>query len=430
MTDPVTAQYEAYPYPPRDPADEYKRLITGSPSHIFEINHYIFGGKRDFSKPFRALAAGGGTGDASIMMAQQLAQENANAEVIHLDISQASIDVARARADMRNLQNIKFVQGSILDLPQLGLGVFDYIDCCGVLHHLEDPLAGLRSLEGALADGGGMGIMLYAPLGRIGVYHAQSMLKMIGAKAPAEMRLDMARRLLKGLPDTNWLRRNPFVGDHSGLGDAGLYDLLLHSRDRPFSVPEVVQLAAGAHMRVVTFIDPIRYEAGVWVKDKDLLQRVLELPPLQRWAFTEMFTGNIKKHIFYLVKAVNKTQTVASPADPHNIPILRDLDGAQLAQSTNAQDALTVNFDGLKVRFPLPPLAPQFFGLIDGQRSIQHIYDSLLALPNPPPDWQSFKTQFDSFYVALNGISRLFLRHPPTLGEEDLFGSPTTQIRV
>ncbi|MBT5040468.1 MAG: class I SAM-dependent methyltransferase, partial [Rhodospirillaceae bacterium] len=27
----VRGQYEAYPYPPRDPADEAKRLITGSP---------------------------------------------------------------------------------------------------------------------------------------------------------------------------------------------------------------------------------------------------------------------------------------------------------------------------------------------------------------------------------------------------------------
>ncbi len=69
----VRAQYEAYPYPVRDPADEAKRLITGSPSHIDELNHYVFGGRRDFAKPFRALVAGGGTGDATIMLAQQLA---------------------------------------------------------------------------------------------------------------------------------------------------------------------------------------------------------------------------------------------------------------------------------------------------------------------------------------------------------------------
>jgi len=39
----VQSQYEAYPYPERDPADESKRLITGSPSQFNEVNHYIFG---------------------------------------------------------------------------------------------------------------------------------------------------------------------------------------------------------------------------------------------------------------------------------------------------------------------------------------------------------------------------------------------------
>ena len=96
MSDPVRAQYENYPYPPRDPADEASRLIVGSPSHILEIDHFLYCGQRDFSKPFRALFASGGTGDATIMLAQQLSDIDADAEIIHLDISEASRDVARA----------------------------------------------------------------------------------------------------------------------------------------------------------------------------------------------------------------------------------------------------------------------------------------------------------------------------------------------
>jgi hypothetical protein len=61
MVDPVKAQYEAYPYPERDPADEAKRLVEGSPSHPVEIDHFLFGGRRDWTRPFRALVAGGGT---------------------------------------------------------------------------------------------------------------------------------------------------------------------------------------------------------------------------------------------------------------------------------------------------------------------------------------------------------------------------------
>jgi hypothetical protein len=55
----VRAQYEALPYPARDPGDEAVRLITGSPSHILEVNHYLFAGRRNFNRPLRALVAGG-----------------------------------------------------------------------------------------------------------------------------------------------------------------------------------------------------------------------------------------------------------------------------------------------------------------------------------------------------------------------------------
>ena len=54
--DDVRAQYEALPYPPRDPRDEAIRLITGTPSHILEISHYLFAGRLNFSRPFRAAS--------------------------------------------------------------------------------------------------------------------------------------------------------------------------------------------------------------------------------------------------------------------------------------------------------------------------------------------------------------------------------------
>ena len=61
----LAAQYEAYPYPHRDPRDEAKRLIVGSPGHLREIDHWVFGAMRPASRPLRALIAGGGTGEAA-----------------------------------------------------------------------------------------------------------------------------------------------------------------------------------------------------------------------------------------------------------------------------------------------------------------------------------------------------------------------------
>ena len=265
MSDPVRQQYELLPYPARDPRDEAKRLIEGSPSHLLELNHYLFAGARDFAKPFRALVAGGGTGDGLIMLAQHLSDKGCPAEIVYLDLSTASRAIAEQRAKVRGLGNITFMTGSLLDLPTLGLGMFDYIDCCGVLHHLADPSAGLAALDAVLAPDGGMGVMVYGALGRTGVYPMQAMLKTLAAQAPAPGRipaaqLATARELLKQLPVTNWLRRNPAIGDHLAGGDAGLHDLLLHAQDRAYSVAELAELVRGQGLEITDFIEPWRYD--------------------------------------------------------------------------------------------------------------------------------------------------------------------------
>ena len=98
MPDPVRQQYELLPYPARDPREEAQRLIEGSPSHLLEINHYLYAGARDFSQPFRALVAGGGTGDALIMLAQHLSERRCPAQIVYLDLSKASRAVAEQGA--------------------------------------------------------------------------------------------------------------------------------------------------------------------------------------------------------------------------------------------------------------------------------------------------------------------------------------------
>src|ERR1700760_2420363 len=205
----LAAQYEAFPYPQRDPRDEAKRLIIGSPGHLREIDYWVFGARRPTPRPLHALIAGGGTGDATIMLAQQMARAGRAGSVTWLDRSASSLKIARERAAVRRLSNIVWEQRSLLDLPGSGLGPFDYIDCCGVLHHLPDPAEGLRALLSVLAPGGGLGLMVYAPHGRTGVYMAQDALRLLAPPdQPPARRLDAARRVMRHLPDTQWLRHN------------------------------------------------------------------------------------------------------------------------------------------------------------------------------------------------------------------------------
>src|SRR5258708_9041996 len=102
--DDAQVQYEAPPYPPRDPRDEAIRLITGTPSHILEINHYLFSGRLNFTRPLRALIAGGATCDASIMLTQRLAERKRPAEIVYLDLSDTARRFCAAPAHARALR--------------------------------------------------------------------------------------------------------------------------------------------------------------------------------------------------------------------------------------------------------------------------------------------------------------------------------------
>lgn len=408
MSEPIRDHYETYPYPTRDPGEEKSRLVTGSPSHLSEVNHYLFNGVRDFGKPFRALVAGGGTGDATVMLAQQLADAGPGGEVVYLDLSQAALEVAEARVRARGLDNVSFHRAGISDLPGLGLAPFDYIDCCGVLHHMPDPAEGLSIIAGSLAPGGGMGLMLYGRYGRRGVYEMQFMLQRLSGHKPPAARLDLARRLLETLPATNWLKRNPFLGDHK-RGDAELADLLLHPQDRPFTVVEIGELMAGAGLTIVSFVEAIRYEPSSYIKDPRLLKAMTSLSMLERAAFAEELAGNIKTHVFYVTNATASTE--ARPDGPEVIPCLKSYDGKELARACGRNLLLKVEFDGLPLGFALPRLAPLILERIDNAASLGQIHDGLKAL-DPGLGWEDFLAQFQDLRRVLGGLNQLLLRRP------------------
>jgi len=361
----VEAQYEAYPYPERDPADEAKRLIVGSPSHPVELDHYLFAGRRDWTRPFRALVAGGGTGDALIQLAQVLASAGRTAEITYLDLSTASRRIAEARAAARGLSNIEFHTASLLDAPSFG--DFDYIDCCGVLHHLPDPQAGFDALAGALAPGGGIGLMVYAPHGRSGVYPLQSAFGRLLA-GPPEDRLKAAKAIFARLPEGHPFRRNPHLGDHQ-VSDAGFYDLLLHSQDRPFTITELDATLRAAGLAMTGTPNAHLYDPAPIVGEAADLSA---LSPLDRMALAEELSGSIKLHVVYAAKAGEAKGRVARPG-PRMIPHLRGAARQALAQAVARSGRIPVNSALGKAHVPVPKGLAPVIARIDGRATLEEI---------------------------------------------------------
>jgi len=403
-------QYEAYPYPRRDPRDEAKRLIVGSPSHLREIDYWVFGATRPSNQPLRALMAGGGTGDATIMLAQQMARLGRTGQVTWLDRSGAAMDIARARASARGLTNIAWEQHSLLDLPGSGLGPFDYIDCCGVLHHLPDPIEGLRALLSVLAPGGGLGLMVYAPYGRTGVYMVQEGLRMLAPPGEApQQRLDVARRVMRQLPQTQWLLQNRHFDDHITGGDAGLYDLLLNPRDRSFTVLQLDRMLNQAGMRVSCWVEPIRYDPIVMLPDAKLRARLDAMSPTERAAVAEALAGNMAVHIVYCVRATDPAGGKDPFADDA-VPVCREMPGDEMMRGIRPDGTLPVTFDGLRVPIALPPLASAILPLIDGIKNIAQIGETL-AQRGVRQD--VFAKAWRETFVALRRINRVLLAAPP-----------------
>jgi SAM-dependent methyltransferase len=410
MTDRIAEQYELYPYPARDPKAEGPEPITGSPSHLDELNHFVFGGRLDFARPFRALVAGGGTGDGLIMLAEHCRRAEIPAEIVYLDPSRAARAVAEARAQARGLSTVRFETGSIDDAARIAPGPYDYVDCCGVLHHLADPAAGLAALAALLAPGGGMGLMLYAPYGRTGVYPLQSALRRLAGGLPAQERLALARKLVDGLPKTHWFARNPWLVDHK-QSDAGLFDLLLHERDRPFAVGEIVALTAACGLAIAGFVPPLLYDPGLYLSDPRLKARLAGLDREARWALAEELAGNLKTHAFYVVRREDAGRAAAAPDDPRARPVLRDLDGPALAKGLRPGRPLTATLAGEKRSFPLPPLAGPMLARIDGRTDLAGLQAALAAGRSDLP-WETFRRQFDQLYATLHGLGKMHLRLP------------------
>ncbi|MCR9070617.1 MAG: class I SAM-dependent methyltransferase [Alphaproteobacteria bacterium] len=401
----VQAQYEAYPYPARDPRDETKRLITGSPSHLDEIRHHVFGGRLDLSRPFRALVAGGGTGDAAIMLAQQLADAGAaDAEVVHLDISSASRAIAVKRAEVRGLtSSLRFADGPIERVAEVAPGPYDYIDCCGVLHHLDSPEAGLAALAGVLKPEGGMGLMVYGTLGRTGVYPVQEALAQLSGDLGEADKVALAKRLVAGLPKTHWLKRNPFVGDHLTGGDAGLYDLLLHPRDRAYRVPELAAFVASAGLAIRTWIEPARYDPDTYLSDATLRKAALGLGPVERAALAERLSGAMAKHIVYVLPRPRAERPDPDPAADGAVLVLRDLDPQAVAKGLGG--VLKADLGGAPWQAPLPAIAPAIIARLDGRRTVADIRADL-----KPADPDRFAGQVRATFAAFHAINRMLVR--------------------
>jgi len=156
----VQRQYEENPYPrwiKAAPAGKAKN-IDGYIRQKFPLASFKRYGKVG---DIDILVAGCGTGQHSIATAQQFQ----GAHVLSVDLSISSLGYAKRKAGELGLTTIEFAQADLLKLESLGRS-FDVIESAGVLHHLEDPWNGWRTLLSLLKPNGIMRLGFYSAIAR------------------------------------------------------------------------------------------------------------------------------------------------------------------------------------------------------------------------------------------------------------------------
>ena len=257
---------------------------------------------------------------------------------MYLDFSAAAMKIARARAEIRGLSNIQWLHKDLMDIPSLGLGKFDFIECWGVLTHLPEPLEGLKILQNSLTNAGGMSLMLYSKYARTGVYQMQELMRLVNkfAKTMPE-EIENTRKILKILPKTNWYKRSELdqleaygeyrYGSRShdiskAYSDTEIYDIFLTKIDTPYSIPEIYQLVENASMNFIDYSawdTRIALQVGNYVKDEELLNMILKKTKIKQEAIAELIIGYLSRYEFYIS---NNKEAEASFDDLENVPYM------------------------------------------------------------------------------------------------------------
>tara|TARA_B100000575_G_scaffold265843_1_gene242712 strand:+ start:128 stop:766 length:639 start_codon:yes stop_codon:yes gene_type:complete len=151
-----------------------------------------------------------------------------------VDLSLASLAYAQRKSNELRFTNIDYLQADILHLPQIGKE-FDIIESSGVLHHMDEPMAGWRVLVNLLKPGGLMKIGLYSELARQHIVEIRKEIAALGL-GTSEAEIKKFRQSLIESYDENHQILTRYA-DFFSL--SAVRDLLFHVQEHRFTLPQI-----------------------------------------------------------------------------------------------------------------------------------------------------------------------------------------------
>lgn len=224
----VQDQYDAHPYPRwrttrEREARPLQAVVAGLFPHLGRVT--LPRGATQI------LVAGCGTGKHAI----DVATRYSDAEVLAIDLSRAALAYGAREAKARGLANLSFGQADILALKRLERG-FRLVESVGVLHHLQDPIAGWRILTGLVEPGGFLRLGFYSERARADIRAARGFVEERGFTTDSAG-IRAARQALLALAPDDPRRRATGELDFYSLH--GCRDLLFNVQETAFTLPQL-----------------------------------------------------------------------------------------------------------------------------------------------------------------------------------------------
>jgi hypothetical protein len=250
---------------------------------------------------------------------------------------------------------------------------------------------------------------------------------------PIRARVADAVELIASLPASSSLRRNGPVwrSDEMRLkmGDAGVFDLLLHSTDQPYTRPRLVAMARAAGLAASGWLHPGLYDPRYWLRPcsgafgpceegpstepnrpRELLRRQLASLDVESAAeFAELASGHARKHWVYLSrKGRTEDSPVALGTSGTATGMEADLAPCALNISQSTMVALSARraqpfsvqtlLQGEPMVMRMPPLTSDLLARIDCQTPLADVLGSL------PVRAEDAWAQWRQLYDQLNAV--------------------------
>jgi len=167
-----------------------------------------------------------------------------------------------------------------------------------VVHHLADPVQGLKALGTCLNPDGVIALMLYARYGRSAVEMMQGVFRDLGLGRDGDS-VETVKQALAVLPHDHPLRTYFTIAPDLAY-DAGLVDTFLHDRDQSYSVDDCLGLVRAAGLVFQDWflkapyypLTPLQGGTGrFW-------EAVADLPLAQQWSVMERINTRNACHYF------------------------------------------------------------------------------------------------------------------------------------